>query len=156
MDIKDTEGVSLGRGTLFWDRSERLSQRYGTVYLMRDGLNSQSQEPLASILDDAQVSALDGRMGELIAVVISARKSTHPGDPAREITPRMPDVGQSLILGSGQFFREANPRGGVAVGLKPPDGRVRDWLFIRSLYDAHEQTVELVFMPDARNTAKKI
>lgn len=154
----ESEGVSIGRGTLFWDRAERLSQRYGTVYLMRDGLNSKSHEPLVSILDEAKVRALDGRQGELVAVIVTARESTHPGDPERQISPRIPKVGQSFILGSGTLFVEPNPVGGVSIGMAPPDKdkRFRDWLFIRPLYDAHEQTVELVFMPDARNTAKKI
>lgn len=154
----EAQGVNLGRGTLFWNRTERLTQRYGTVYLMRDGLNSQSKEPLASILDDAKVRALVGQRGALVAVVVTARQSTHPGDPARRITPRKPNVGQSIMFGSGTLFVEGNPAGGIAVGLAPPDAdkRTTDWLFIRPLYDLHEQTVDLVFMPDASAAAKRI
>lgn len=38
--------------------------------------------------------------------------------------------------------------GGAQVGLRPDDGRDYDWLDIRALYDAHEQTVELYFQPE--------
>lgn len=150
MPEQKTDSVILGRGVLFWDRKERLSQRYGTVFVMPDGVTSKSPRAyMTSLIEPDIAYKWKDHYGDLIALVVQTRPSTHPGDPAREITPRTPEVGQSLILGNGTLFLEANNPAGLAVGLRPEDGRARDWLFIRSLYDAHEQIVDLVFMPDA-------
>lgn len=123
----------LGTGILNWSRMERVSDRYATVQLF-------------TALDSEEMVALDrvqeGTRGRIIAVVEETRQSRHIGDLSHEIFPRTPTVGQHITLGEGiLFFAEQ------AVGLTPIDERTVDapWLDIRSLYDAHEQTVSLYF-----------
>ncbi len=134
----------IGTGTLTWDRQERITDRYGFVMLMADGLNSQStgSEVPSLIRNEPPIPA--GRIGRLVAKVKIARKSTHIGDLFRGIFPRTPKVGDEIVLGEGVLTVEKRVSG-IHVGLMPEDGRSADWLDPRALYDAHEQTVELVF-----------
>lgn len=141
-----TGKISLGIGTLTWARAERVSDRYGTVYLIKDGLDSFSSEPAHSFVNVRP--EILGQSGELLAVVKATRKSTHIGDLFHGIAPRTPEVGQIIVLGKGQLFREPAPEGGHQVGVRPSDGRDALWLNMRSIYDAHEQTVELFFHPE--------
>lgn len=139
----------LGTGVLTWTPNERRSDRYGAVYLVKEGGNSLSTDgPWPSLVDEATACAFEGFAGELIAVVKIARDSTHIGDFFRDVYPRKPEVGQIIVLGKGRLFRTSAPDGGIGVGLRPDDGRETDWLDIRALYDAHEQTVELSFVPE--------
>lgn len=140
----------LGEGVLTWCRSERTSDRYGTVYLIPEGDNSLSPKPSRSLIDRMKAMDLNCVPGELVAVVTEARESTHIGDLFRGIGPRKPEVGQIIVLGKGHFFYESAPEGGVQVGLRPRDWKTRsnDWLDIRALYDAHEQSVRLIFHPN--------
>lgn len=123
----------LGTGILNWNRTERVSNRYGTVHLY-------------TALDSEEMVALNrvqkGTRGRIIAVVEETRQSRHLGDLFNKVFPRTPTVGQHITLGEGSlFFAEQ------AVGLIPTDERMVDapWLDVRSLYDAHEQTVSLYF-----------
>ncbi|OIM94091.1 hypothetical protein BLN97_12520 [Bradyrhizobium elkanii] len=100
-----------------------------------------------SLIDVEAARAFEGRRGDLVAVVKETRESTHIGDLFRGVSPRTPEVGQIIALGSGTLIIEPAPEGGVMVGLRPDDGRDSDWLRIRALYDAHEQTVDLHFHP---------
>ena len=142
--------TSLGRGVLTWTPYERQSDRYGVVYLIEEGHDSFTREPSPSQVDEAVACAFEGFAGELIAVVKAARISTHIGDIHRGVYPRKPEVGQVIVLGKGRLFRAPIVEGGVGVGLRPDDGRAVDWLSIRALYDAHEQTVDLSFVPEGR------
>lgn len=144
------EVVSLGEGVLTWDSCERQTDRYGTVYLMDDGHNSLTAAPSPSIIDEGSARSNVGRKGKLVAVVKKTRDSTHIGDLFRNIFPRTPKKGAKLTLGEGTLFTDAASHGGVIVGLEPDDGRQSDWLDPRALYDAHEQTVELLFYPEVR------
>lgn len=141
------KSINLGTGVLTWGRSERVSDRYGAVYLIPDGANSLTSGPSTSLIDQEEAVALTGFHGKLIAKVIETRESTHIGDLFRGIGPRTPKKGSRLTLGEGTLFVEPAPDSGVAVGLRPDDGRASDWLKPRALYDAHEQTVELLFQP---------
>lgn len=139
--------ILLGTGVLTWDAEERRSDRYGSVYLIPDGHDSWTSDPSPSQIDPSIASTAMGRRGDLIAVVKDARKSTHIGDLFRGVSPRKPEVGQIIVLGSGSLFNVPAYHGGIAVGLRPDHGREHDWLNIRALYDAHEQLVELYFHP---------
>lgn len=138
--------ISLGKGVLTWDGAERRSDRYGTVYLIPESMNSFTSGPVPSIVvRQARATGI----GSLIAVVIETRDSTHVGDLFRAIYPRTPDVGTRIKLGEGELFFDKVHDGGLSVGLSPLDGRSVDWLNVRALYDAHEQSVELLFEPEA-------
>lgn len=135
----------LGKGVLTWARIERVSDRYGTVYLIPDGHNSETPDPSTSLVDGRVAAAVAGRHGDLIARVLEARKSTHIGDLFRGFKPRRTDDGAEIRLGAGEFFVERAPEGGDQIGLRPPLERDTDWLDPRGLYDVHEHLVELIF-----------
>lgn len=147
---KVQDKVHLGAGTLTWSRAERVSDRYGSVYLMADGNNSLNHSaPAPSLVRQGMVDRWTGFRGDLLAVVVANRESTHIGDLFRGVAPRKPEVGQIIKLGTGRLFSEPAPEGGYQVGVSPDvDDQTTDWLDIRALYDAHEQTVELFFHPN--------
>ena len=127
----------IGTGILNWPRQERVFDRYGLVGLWpRDNDHGESL-PM-------DIVPLDGFRGQLIALVLEARKSTHIGDLFRGFFPETPEVGEEIILGEGVVFYEMT-EGKVLIGLKPEDGRKADWLNPKKLYRAHSQYVELYF-----------
>jgi len=129
--------IELGIGVLNWPRSERVSDRYGTVHLL-DEAGPAAEQLLLKELPE-------GQTGSLIAEVLESRKSTHIGDLFRGIFPSTPEVGAKIILGHGKLFYNGNH-----VGLQPEDDREKDWLDPHALYQVHEQTVKLIFVPEPK------
>ena len=82
-----TESILVGRGVLTWCRSERISDRYGTVWLTEN----YSEAP-------AEIVCPRGR-GKLFALVIDARESDHTGDIIRGLYPSKPADGDRFELG---------------------------------------------------------
>ena len=123
----------LGTGVLNWNRHERVSDRYGTVCLFA----SPSSEEKVRL-----VQVKEGVRGRLIAIVKETRQSRQIGDLYHGISPKAPKVGQKITLGEGTLFFEKEEG---TVGLQPDDGRDSQWLDMRALYNAHEQTVTLCF-----------
>ena len=121
----------LGTGVLTWSPGERISDRYGTVYLLSD---LESNE-VVGLTDTTE-----GKRGRLIAVVREIRISRHIGDLFHGVFPEIPEVGQKIVLGEGTLFFQDE-----LVGVRPEDGRQAHWLDIRALYRVHEQTVKLLF-----------
>ncbi|TSC81145.1 MAG: phosphoadenosine phosphosulfate reductase [Parcubacteria group bacterium Gr01-1014_19] len=121
----------LGTGVLSWNKSERVSDRYGSVILTPSPDNEKS-------ISLIQVNA--GRRGRLVVIVKETRQSRHIGDLFHGVFPKTPKVGQKITLGEGSLFFEDG-----GVGLHPDDGRGTQWLDICALYKAHEQTVTLCF-----------
>ncbi|HEX5116013.1 MAG TPA: phosphoadenosine phosphosulfate reductase family protein [Pseudonocardiaceae bacterium] len=132
----ETESIELGLGQLWWPRSERQTDRYGTVFLLT-GPDADTYVPF----ENAPV----GQRGRLVAVVVETRRSGHCGDIARSLAPTTPTVGEEITLGTGTLFTETDADLGVpsAVGLAPDDHRDSDWLDPRALYRCHNQTVRL-------------
>ena len=136
----------LGTGVLTWDGRERISDRYGTVYLVDRPQGSPFQETKTKIIP---LQIIPCRSGVLIAEIIETRQSQHIGDIFRGLFPSTPEVGDRIILGAGElFFERDTNRDGNEVGIKPDDGRESDWLDPRALYRAHDQTVKLLFIED--------
>lgn len=135
--------IHLGTGVLTWDRAERVTDRYGTVWLMEDGHTSQTGGEPKRLLDLDAVKLHVGKTGALVASVIDPRKSTHIGDLFRGIFPSTPDLWERIVLGRGELFLDDE-----AVGLRPAVYRNRDWLDPHALYRAHEQLVRLTFEPE--------
>jgi hypothetical protein len=135
------DAVTIGKGILTWNGHERRCDRYGYVWLMEYG-DSESPHKAAPITG----KKLNGRFGTLTARVLEARKSTHIGDLFHRVFPRTPEKGAEIRLGEG-FLCFDKDEDHESVGLRPADGRDTMWLDIRSLYDVHEQTVELIFTP---------
>lgn len=141
--------TKIGEGVLTWSRSERVSDRYGSVYLISEGQDSLTPGPARSLVNREVADRLIGKTGELVAVVTGTRDSTHIGDFFHGLHPSTPEVGEIIVLGTGMFFVEPAPQGGAQVGLSPaPDSPERPngwWLDASRLYRAHEQTVQLFF-----------
>lgn len=127
----------LGEGRLSWDRSERVSDRYGTVAF--------EMEPPYSLTD--RLYELVGQKGTLVAVVKETRPSYHMGDWFHNVFPSTPNVGEEIRLGTGTLFLDDTSAkwGSVGIGVKPDDGRETLWMDIHALYRVHSQTVELYF-----------
>ena len=124
----------IGRGVLTWMRYERISDRYGSVYLVEDGSGVEVE------------MFLPKGKGRLVVLVIDAHQSHHIGDFARGIGPETPVNGDRLVLGEGEAFSEVRGRITV-VGVRPDDGRGNDWLDPHALYRCHNSLVELIWEP---------
>jgi hypothetical protein len=127
----------LGRGVLNWPRTERISDRYGLVFLFR----SMEEHETVDLLRNET-----GRNGDLLAHVLETRDSYHIGDMFRGIGPTRPEVGEDIVLGTGTLFFYRHEADMMCVGLEPDDGRTTDWLDPHQLYKVHHQTVELWFV----------
>jgi hypothetical protein len=139
--------ILLGKGVLTWNATERRSDRYGAVWLMEDGNTSLDPRTPERTLDGKALRSVNGQRGTITAEVIDPRESTHIGDLFRGIFPSRPMKWESITLGSGEVFVEHDDHAGDVVGIKPDDGRDKDWLNPHALYRAHEQLVELRFHP---------
>jgi hypothetical protein len=144
--------TEIGTGVLTWYRQERVSDRYGTVYLlnMEPGVEvvnyySEASGPEEAPLDTSPV----GRRGRLCAEVVARGKSGHIGDLFHGLYPPsaeedMPAIGSVHVLGEGTFF--VDPDLGPGVGVRPDDADTRRfWLDPKVLYLLHEQGVRLFF-----------
>lgn len=132
----------LGTGRLTWDIAERVTNRYGYVYLLNSG------DSLSAGFDPAPLKApfeLQAKDGQLVVEVLETRESTHIGDFFLGIFPETPQVGEKFSLGRGKFSVIENYGGTPAVGLIPAEARDQPWLDPTTLYRAHEQTVNLYF-----------
>lgn len=122
----------IGTGVLDWDRTERISDRYGSVMLLDKPQSS--SKPLQ--LDRSN----EGKHGRLVAVVRETRKSDHIGDFFHQVFPSRPQINDMIVLGKGTLFFSSD-----RVGVVPEDDRKTRWLDIHALYRVHGQTVTLFF-----------
>lgn len=132
----------IGKGVLTWGKVERVSDRYGSVFLLKDGGNSWNS--VGTVPLDLKRDLI-GKLGTLKARVLETRQSTHVGDLFRGFRPSTPEPGVTLVLGTGRLFHRGEGEDNTSVGVLPLDGRQTDWLDPKVLYQAHEQTVELYF-----------
>lgn len=130
--------VLLGEGVLTWPRYERITDRYGSVGLIKtwETFFSPNIEDIVEFLDPPI-----GEFGQLIAEILEARRSPGVGDIARSIPTAIPDIGERIILGEGTLFIE-----NAHIGVKPSEKREVDWLSPKALYRVHAQTVRLFFI----------
>jgi hypothetical protein len=145
---RETSDCEIGRGILAWSRQERISDRYGTVYVSDSTADGEVR--VQPSVDWGTINSLVGQRGTLTATVLEARESSHVGDFARGFHQQeLPEQGEEYTLGTGEFFigdekwREyqemMNPVG-VTDGEKGLDTDV--------LYKLHDSTVALWFLPD--------
>ena len=145
MSENSLPGVWIGRGVFGWDGGERRSDRYGVVNLSRSTFES----TICDIaIDRAAAASVNRKRCRLRARVLEARDSGHIGDLFLGIYPSKPDVGEVVDLGVGTIAIQPSwEADGVAVALRPDDGRVDFWIDPRKLYRLHDQTVELFAEP---------
>ncbi len=137
---RSTECVVLGEGQLNWNRSERVSDRYGAIGLYNDA-HWQAGEDSTPL--HCQIYA--GERGVLRAVVLETRDADHIGDLTHGWHVGGANVGDVYDLGEGVLFFDHDL--GEKVGVKPEDGRDTLWLDGPTLYRCHSQTVRLEFVP---------
>lgn len=123
----------IGIGNLNWRRYERVSDRYGSICLYK------SQESEETVV----LNKYHG-YGKLTAIIKEIRPSNHIGDMFRGLHPSTPQINDTIELGEGELFYNADEFGEM-VGLKPNNSRTSDWLNPKNLYKCHNQTVELWF-----------
>lgn len=135
--------VLVGRGKLTWMKSERISDRYGAIWLMGDNDSSfTTHKPEKQPLWFPPANQL----GSLYARVIDARESTHIGDLFRGIEPKTPKTGDIFLLGTGTASVEPIRNTNTFL-ITPTEPRDSDWLNPLALYNCHESIVELIWIP---------
>lgn len=139
---KKISNLFLGSGSLSWHSEERVSDRYGSIFLF----NYEKQYDTTLLLDFQLIKRLNGCLGTLKASIISTRQSNHVGDIFRSLKPSMPKIGEVIELGHGNLFHEKSEF--LCIGLRPLNARVSDWLNPHALYRCHHQVVELYFQAE--------
>jgi hypothetical protein len=134
----------LGEGVLHRIRGERVTERWGTVYLAPDAGSTERSVRLAR--------APEGAHGMLVACVTATRVAgyIHVGDHLAGIQS-LPAVGEEVTLGTGTLFTVRLGRKNL-VGLAPDDGREKRWLSKDAISRCHSQTVRLEFRPGPEGT----
>lgn len=138
---------------LTWQSSERVGDRYGAIYFaetgcaMPPGFGDTPANQSSWTLDQAAIDASVGKRGTLRAIAIETRESPHIGDMFHGVVPTTPDVGETMVLGTGTLGLDGAPAEDSSIQflLRPADGRSTLWMDIRALYRCHEQTVQLWF-----------
>lgn len=119
--MRRDDAIVLGEGILDWPKAERISNRYGAVFLLPadpGGPGGSAIRPDVPVDTD----------GTLSAEVLATRRSHHVGDLFRGIYPTTPSVGETITLGTGRLFVERGCDVDVTVGLCPAERRDSDWL----------------------------
>lgn len=124
----------IGTGILNWNREERQSDRYGSIFLY----DIQNEEEFSKI------KKAKGQ-GSLVVEVVNVRPIAHVGDFQRGIKPGGSKKGLTLTLGSGKLFYKNE-----CVGVEPIKARGSDWMDPKKLYQVHNQEVKLYFKKDEK------
>jgi hypothetical protein len=137
------EGMNMmkhvGFGVFTWERSERVNNRYGSVYPASVSYSGEGE--CENWLDTAQIGRLQGRRVRLVCEVVTTRESGHIGDFFLQVFPSTPEVGDVVEVGVG-ILRLTKHRGGDSqITIEPIDGRADLWLDPHILYRLHDQTV---------------
>ncbi len=138
--------VLLGEGVLRWppDAEPDDLDKVGTDLAQTVGLMAEGNRWVVF------GPALEGRPVALCATVTALRGPVLRYDAVRGIEPRMPYVGESIQLGTGQLFRMHSFGAiGTGVGVMPEGSAADagDWLDRAALYRVHNHIVELRAIP---------
>lgn len=146
-----TERTCLGSGILNWPRGERVTDRYGTVFLTDDPDQEQRYWTRLPYVPE-------GVWGTLTAVVVEVRRLRWSDDDLDATEPTAPcAVGDVIKLGTGYAFRSYD--GGHLIGLRPAlsdgienrCGTDDHWLDPEALRKVQDQRVSLEFTPERRD-----
>lgn len=133
--------MKIASGIFVWGMSERRSNRYGYIGCTHETYDNDVH---TNVYLNEDFHKLLGKRVRMTCVVKEARKSGHCGDMFLKIFPSMPEVGTEFVLGYGIFDWEQNVDwDGDCFGLIPMDGREKFWMDPRTLYQLHDQTVEI-------------
>lgn len=136
----------LGKGQLTWNKRERVSDRYGAVFLM-------NEDDYKANLFRENLKKVKGKNGSLEVKIIEGRESSHIGDILCGLNQKeVPEQGDNFVIGTGTLFEiTEGPRSTLnseftnPIGLKPEDTNGH-WLDTEKLYNVHESIVELHFI----------
>lgn len=136
--------VCLGSGVVNWNIGERQSGRYGTLVLESPEGHKGLDNMKTGLYNWYAIECLKGKTGELFAKVLQPYTGKY--------TTRNTEVGEVILLGSGELFHETSWLGeGTSIGIKPSwadeKGNEEPWMNTTELYVAKECTVELYFVP---------
>lgn len=134
---------TIGHGIISWDGYERRSRRYGSLYLDSKNVDENTSAEVSIDLD--ALAALKGQRVCITCTIVADRESGHAGDCALGISPVRPQRGDIIEVGVGILDLAPCPwsAGGMAIMLRPTDGRTELWIDPRALYKLHDQTVEV-------------
>lgn len=127
-------------GLLQWERSERLSDRYGVIFLDANGYTPRVRGPLR--FPARTVKRLTCRYVHITAKVVARHHSHHVGDRYRGLLPSTPNVGEIVDLGRGRLSTDVYRRKPYFM-LWPNDHRKTDWFDPERLFRLHDQLVVL-------------
>ena len=135
---------ALGTGILGWDRQERITDRYGSVFLM-DGVVTET----ANINTD-NIDQYLGKKGTLIATVENGSESGHIGDIFHGLgQDEIPSKGEQFELGTGKLFSlstdEYDDHIRLRIGIEPDEDTETFWMDAEALYQVHDSLVTLSF-----------
>lgn len=156
MDTSATAGhVHLATGVLAWDKSERVGDRYGAVFVNDSPTEfpDESRDAVDVEVDHEAIAEWAGKHGTLVAEVVEGRESAHIGDLFHGLQQdEIPATGETHELGTGRLFVERGDWAPPAdyeepVGIDPEDGSDVHWLDVDALYRLHDSTVRLLFEP---------
>jgi hypothetical protein len=132
--------ISLGTGMFMWDRVERVTSRYGTVYLTNQNWFETSESQVNWHPESAD--SLIGKKVKISCKVLQARTAQHCGDLFLEIIPTTPEVGEVIVLGIGKLCTRKT-EDSIGVSILPEDNREKYLFDPKILYRLIEQTVEI-------------
>lgn len=139
----------IAKGEFGWDKSERVSNRYGAVMVT-------DHNETSKIINKDKIEDNIGNKGKLKATVIKGKKSGHIGDIVCGLYQNtIPEEGETYDLGSGELFIEENCSTAEEsqymdpIGIKPEDYQNKNhWLDSEVLYDINDCIVKLEFIPE--------
>lgn len=123
----------IEQGILEWPQAERDTGRYGVITLY-DGIKMDSKRII--------IKTRRTGYGTLSAIVVETRKPFHNGDPRLRRIPKVPNVNDKFILGSGLVsYPDAR-----AICVEPIIQIIgKPWMDIDVLYNIVNQTVRIYF-----------
>lgn len=133
--------LTVMRGILTWNATERRSNRYGSIHTADTNFNQDvtaDQE-----YDLLRLRKLRHQRVRITCEVVETRASGHCGDRFLGIMPTTPNVGDVIELGVGTLDYVDGLDGMPDIILKPRDGRKQFWIDPHLLYRLHDQTVRV-------------
>lgn len=142
----------IGQGVFSWERTERVTKRYGSFGVTPSGNNPRNRSE-TNFLNVSALLDLEFHRVKITAKVIGLGESEHLGDlyvvdptTGQPIKPSTPKLNEEFVLGVGVLRlmpTDQDFTGKFFIGIQPENMREMFWMDPRTLYQLHEQTVQL-------------